>query len=96
MTGQLRFDSRGVTNTLDSKSSSSGRGNKGVHVGQMICVVSRLDATAEYEPFCFVSQQCLDVCLDPIIKVLSQLTHLSQTHSHVHVGCTQNTIPQKV
>ena len=40
----------------------------------MICVVSRLDATAEYEPLCFVSQQCLDVCLDSIIKVLSQLT----------------------
>ena len=60
----------------------------------MICVVSRLEATAEYEPFCFASQ--LDVCFDSIIKVLNQLTHLSQTHSHVHVGCTQNTIPQKV
>ena len=37
----------------------------------MICVVSQLNATAEYEPFCFASQLCLDVCLDPIIKVLS-------------------------
>ena len=52
----------------------------------MICVVSRLDATAEYEPFCFASQLCLDVCL----KVLSQM------HSHVHVGRTQNTIPSKL
>ena len=52
----------------------------------MICVVSRLDATAEY----VASQLCLDVFLDPIIKVLSLM------HSHVHVGCTQNTIPQKV
>ena len=28
--GQFRFDSRGVTNTLDSKSYSSGRGNRGL------------------------------------------------------------------
>ena len=30
ITGQLRFDSRGVTNTLDSKSYSSGRGKRGL------------------------------------------------------------------
>ena len=46
----------------------------------MICVVSRREATAEYEPFCVASQLCLDVCLDSIIKVLSQM------QSHVHVA----------
>ena len=56
----------------------------------MVCVVSRLDATAEYEPFCFASQLCLDVCLDSVTKVLSQM------HSHVNVGCAQHTFPQKV
>ena len=56
----------------------------------MICVVSRLDATSEYEPFCFASQLCSDVCLDSIIKVLRQM------HSHVQVGCTQNTFAERL
>ena len=52
----------------------------------MICAVSRLDSTAEYGPFALLHSCILDVCLEGSIKVLSQM------HSHVHVGCTQNNI----
>ena len=55
----------------------------------MVCAVSRLDATVEYGPFALLHSCILDVCLEYITKVLSQM------HSHVHVGCTQNTISPK-
>ena len=56
----------------------------------MVYAVSRLSATAEYGPFALLHNCMLDVCLESLIK------DLNQTHSHAHVGCSQNnTIPAK-
>ena len=70
MTRQFKFEFRGALD--NGVGVGVDRGSK----DNMACVVSQPTATAEHGPFA-------DICLEPLIKNLSQLTHLSQS-IHMH------------
>ena len=79
LTRQLGFKSRGVTATLRSRVVGVGV-NRGCKYN-MVCVVSQPPAAAEHGLLLLYSVP-LDICLDPLVKNLSQSILLRESAVH--------------